>query len=348
MTIFSTSTKSVQREYVDKRLREINRPNAKKEQVVEAAIKERMAADGLGQTDWLDAYRRMNTSLQMAELTINFDAERWFSKPNNYSTYTQMYERGMTAGGSRVLADGTEGNRALDRAQADDIVTLPESWGTASRFTQRRRLHDALSATGSATSSKAGVDNPHHTRDFREAGATLGEDGKERKGYVLGNKHFKPRAKQIFAALNYGRRERGSNYYYGHSHLILRPSLKERALYFPGDTFFLHQSTKPGVRAQTSYLQLAALFEHALPALQKDVWAACRWNRILFDTKDAVKLIEAHLFQELKIAEDVQAVVLSRTVKRKVPLTEPEWQRIVANARDWCTRNHVRLVFASC
>ncbi|HXR91596.1 MAG TPA: hypothetical protein VN750_15090 [Steroidobacteraceae bacterium] len=42
-----------------------------------------------------DAFVHMTARLQSAQLTINLEAPRWFMQPNNFDSYTQMYERGV-------------------------------------------------------------------------------------------------------------------------------------------------------------------------------------------------------------------------------------------------------------
>ena len=76
----------------------------------------------------VEAYTHLTERLRKADLTINFKAHKWFNSPNNYDSYTQMYERGLK-GGQMVLSDSDPLNPAKVRAGADDLVTFPNEWG---------------------------------------------------------------------------------------------------------------------------------------------------------------------------------------------------------------------------
>src|SRR5262249_7054659 len=51
-----------------------------------------------GCPDWRMIYRKINQNLQQCDLTINLKARNWFSKPNTYTGYLQMYQRGTRKG----------------------------------------------------------------------------------------------------------------------------------------------------------------------------------------------------------------------------------------------------------
>ena len=58
--------------------------------------------------------------------------------------------------------------------------------------------------------------------------------------------------------------------------------------------------------------------------------------------------MEAHIFKKVKLAEDVQTLVLSRQRKKDDPaFSNAEWNTIVKNATKWCQRNGIRLTFAA-
>ncbi len=134
----------------------------------------------------------MTYRMQTADLTINFNSLAYFSAPNDWRTYRQMYD---LAEQTSTLPDGSTKremkltgnalNPALVRDQADTRVTFganvnkPDMQGVA-RFMQTGGLQD----TGK-----------------NAAGLTT---------YAANNQHFNPKARQIFAALNYGRRPHGS------------------------------------------------------------------------------------------------------------------------------------------
>jgi len=79
----------------------------------------------------MKAFQHMTDRLQKANLTINFQAEAWFSTPNNYESYTQMYERaiktfgeGPTGKVAHMVLKGDKLNPATTRANADDRATF--------------------------------------------------------------------------------------------------------------------------------------------------------------------------------------------------------------------------------
>jgi len=217
-----------------------------------------------------------------------------------------MYERGVGADGKMVLTDNDTKNPATSRAMVDDLITIPDDWGQAHPFSQRRRLHKAFHATGATNSSPKSMD---------DAGRPTFIGSKE-KGYSTTNKGFKPKAKQVFAAL-----------------------------YYPWDTFYMANS---GTKTQATFNTIGALVERAGIKLQDAFWASCYNRQKLADTNDGDLLVEAHLFKQLKISEDVQDLVLSRMRKDSDPAwTDAQWMVIIANATKWCKRNHVRLIFAS-
>lgn len=338
-SLLSPSSKSIQKEYVDKRLRHIKHEDRAKAQAVADKIIELQRLHNVGTAQrpvpWTDTYVRMLERLQSADLTINLDAGSWFIRDNTYKTYTQMYERATSAKGQLALKDD-EYNKAAVRAVADDLVTLPDEWANAHPFSQRKRLYNAMHLTGATTTSAganmAGLKQTHHPK--------LVGDGQN--GFATTNAHFKAKAREVFAALNYGRRPHGANTTYGFSHLILNPKLKKRALYYPSDTFFL---ASQGVSSQCSYDTLGSVLKGAHPHMVEALWKSCHGRDALPDTAKGALMIEAHIFQTLKIAEDVETLVLSRQRNDSKPkFAENEWRDIVKNATAWCGRNAVRLV----
>ncbi len=170
----------------------------------------------------LKLVQRITWRLQQSDLTINFMAQTWFAQPNNDTTYTQMFERAVR---DVPQADGTSrpemrlvptpGNNAPMRDQADTNATF----GTSGARPAAARFMD----TG-------GVRKP---------------EGVTHEEYVANNPLFNPKAKPIFAGLNYGRHPRGSTTTFGFSHLILRDEMKLNALYYMGDIFYVHSVVKP-------------------------------------------------------------------------------------------------------
>ncbi|MFY9513490.1 MAG: hypothetical protein WAQ05_21200 [Rubrivivax sp.] len=340
--MIAPTSKSIQKEYVDKRLRGIRREDKAKAGDVADKIVAMQRQHGIGTTlrpvPWTDTYLAIYERLQSADLTINLDAGSWFIRDNTYASYSQMYERATGANGQLALKDD-EYNKAAVRAVADDLVTLPDEWANAHPFSQRKRLYKAMNVTGATTTAAganmAGLKPQHHPKLV----------GNGKTGFATTNTHFKAKAREVFAALNYGRRMHGSNTTYGFSHLVLNPELKKRAIYYPSDTFFL---ASKGVSSQCSYETIGSLIKDAHPDLLRDIWDSCHQRRVLSDTSKGALMVEAHIFQKLKIAEHVQALVLSRKRSSTKPaFAENEWRDIINNAKAWCNRNAVRLVMAS-
>lgn len=341
LNMIAPSSKSIQKEYVDKRLRHIHQAAKGQRSALADKVVELQRQHGIGTPQrpvpWTETYQKILERLQSADLTINLDAGSWFARENHYQSYTQMYERATGANGKLALKDD-EYNKAAVRAVADDLVTLPDEWANAHPFSQRKRLYQAMNVTGAtragAGANMAGLKANHHPQ--------LEGDGT--KGFDTRNKHFKPKAREVFAALNYGRRLHGSSTAYGFSYLVLNPELKKRALYYPSDTFFL---ASKGVSSQCSYENLGAVLLGAHPHMLDELWKSCHDRQVVPDTAKGDKLLEAHLFRRLKVAEDVAALVLSRQRNStRPPFAENEWRDIMKNASEWCNRNAVRLVFS--
>jgi hypothetical protein len=327
--------KSIQKEYVEKRKRALFANDSAKTEAVKKKIEVLHERYNV-KADWHDTYLKIHRSLKASDLTINFDALSWFSQENNYGTYAQMYERATKDG--KMTLKGDKLNPALSRAVVDDLVTIPDDWAQAHRFSQRRRLRDALHATGANRSATGSLANP---------GEALRPTmkGDETAGYTTTNKLFMPKAKQVFAALNYGRRDHGSTTEYGFSHLVLRPTLKDNAFYYAGDTFF---GAGKGAAQQATLNTIGALLEKSSRMFDDELWPACYSGLRRADTSNGDFLLEAHIFKELKMAEDVQDLVLSRKpTGTAAPMSLDQWKTVIANATKWCKKNGVRLTFAS-
>ncbi|MBX7105623.1 MAG: hypothetical protein K1X57_16185 [Gemmataceae bacterium] len=341
-TMLAPSTKSIQKEYVEKRQRAIYKNDPKKTEAVKNAIERLMTVNNY-RGDWYDVYTMISQGLMNSELTINFDAGTWFLNENHYATYSQMYERATGPGGKMALKSSGNGNDAVTRAVADDLVTLPDEWAYAHPFSQRRRLYDALSATGSSKMISHGKLKPG--AEASDIAPKL--KGTDATGYNSKNKNFKPKAKQVFAALNYGARPHGSNIYYGYSQLILKPGLKEKALYYPQDTF-TEAAFGKGTTGQTAYHTLGTLIAGSR-FLANELWNCHVRKLSMPDTDEPMLLVEAHLFTTVQMNRDVEAMVLSRMPKKSADAQDwrAQWDTIQKNAREWCKRNNVRFVLAS-
>ncbi len=341
MSLKSTGLK-LQAEYADKRKRALNKRDEGKIDKVISVITELAKRgnvslealakrSGSGKEGWEIAYDVIIRRLQASQLTINLSAEGWFSGENTYKTYATTYQKNVTdVGGAKVLKtqykpDGTVSEEANFRLFADQKVTLPAEWENANRLKhpQRRKLFKAMS-TGS---------NDWRTIDRVDI-------GNNKEGYQIDNRAFNPYAKQIFAALNYGKRASGSSINYGHSYIVLNPELKNKAIYFPGDTFSVSAAPN-AVDRQCSFETLGAILAYCDSGMAQDIWTGCYLGQTCADTADAGALLEAHIFQEVQMNKHVESLYLSRRTKDG-ELSAVEWEVCLNNARKWARENNVR------
>jgi hypothetical protein len=172
------------------------------------------------------------------------------------------------------------------------------------------------------------------------------------------NKYFNPDTKQVFLALNYGRRPHGSSTNYGFSYFVAKGDLKERCLYYSRDTFHSGTIVTPenptpvinhnvDASLQVPYSTLGAIignddFEKSRH-IRPDIFASCYEGRMLGDitvaTTHADYLLEAHHFGELSFRQHVEYMVISPTGLSDLKL----WPQIVANANKFTRRNGIRL-----
>lgn len=339
---------AIQAEYAAKRKRALNRRDEEKIrltslEITRMATKHNVWLDTLKRGDvpgWEVVYDRIIANLQASELTINLAAESWFGAENRYETYATTYQKNLAdKGGQKVLKTqykpdnsvGQDANIVSEdadiRLYADEKVTLPEKWKTASRLhPQRRRLQKAMSTTGGkAVDDLSKVDL---------------DGGKV--GYAIDNRKFNPNAKQVFAALNYGKRASGSSVHYGYSFISLKSSLKNKAIYFPGDTFAVC-AYQNAVDRQCTFETLGAVLAYSGYSLSEAIWKSCYDGIVLGETRDADLLLEAHIFEEVRMDQHVEALYLSRQTKEG-SLADDVWQTVRINAREWSRRNNVRLI----
>ena len=335
------SSQVVQQHYVNARVREINSNfgDRYREETIDALLTD-YAAEIKGQSR---AHKRkycetiydvITKTLQGRDLTINLKAESWFSVENPYETYAQMYERALDpATGGMFLTDSDPLNPAKVRARADDRITFPKHWGKPSGPAERG-LAPGIQPFQSITSRMlTGAKIPKYaatpTNDTYLTDAVKADGS---AAYKSKNPKFNARAKQIFSALNYGRRPHGSSTQYGDSYFVLNPSLKVDAIYFAGDTFFI-----PGADSQVSYKTLGALYLKAKGDLRRLLVNSCLSNIRLEDTANAAELVEAHIFSQLRFATGVSELHLEATDNKK----------IVKNAEKFCRKWGIRLVQSS-
>ncbi len=297
----------VKRHYVEARLDALHRRNKDLEKQIAEKLKGCTKLQGmkLSGDKWLAVYKKVTQQLQAADLTINFDAKSWFSNENTYESYTQLYERsGKSAGGNAQLLSNPQ-NPARMRADVDDKITFKNQVATGARPAVPQR---------GLMPGRQGMDRVREQMEFRAGAAdrrvpTDKTDPNKDKVYADStNKHFNPKTKQVFAALNYGRRLHGSNFDYGTSHLVLADRFKVNALYYGGDTFYHQDSSK-----QTAYHVLGALIAFVDDKLLDAILDSCYFGSRLQDTKHATMMVEAHLFDELTFKGNIKEIVLEAT-----------------------------------
>lgn len=180
---------AIQQEYADKRRRTLHKNDDEKTAAVREvvdALRMKHNRPSHRESDWLKTYKEISDSLRAADLTINIEAASWLKQQNVYQSYAQMYQRAVGSGGEMILKD-YKFQKADDRARVDDQVTLPEQWGSAHPFSQRKRLWKAMSATGSSTPKNSdGHSTPIEGNKLRKVGAGDGQ------GFKTTNRKFKP------------------------------------------------------------------------------------------------------------------------------------------------------------
>lgn len=281
-----------------------------------------------------EVIKNITYKLQTAELTINFKAASYFSAPNDWRTYRQMYDMALqdvkqADGGTKreMRLTGNALNPATTRDAADTKVTFganiktPQMQGAA-RFMQTGGLKDVSNGA---------------------AGGPV---------YTANNAHFNPRARQLFAGLNYGRRPHGSSTQYGLSHFVLQDGFKTNAIYYAGDTFYVTDAN-----ARVTYGMLFALVLHASDNLTKAILDSCYRQTSLKDTSNGDELVEAHIFDEIQFAKDIKEMRVSNNdiinetgslmLSGKVSMEDlPKLREdIKKNARDFASRNNIKLVW---
>jgi hypothetical protein len=252
------------------------------------------------------------------------------------------------------LTDADPINPADQRAFTDDRITLPEHWanqggperrGLDPRATQSGQAISHYMLAGTAIPTSGVLNTPgDHLQKSRKFEGPLTEKQVMMKidplaVYTSKNPKFNPKTKQVFSALNYGRRPHGSSTQYGWSHLVLKPDLKVDAIYFPGDTFYI-----AGAGDQATYQTLGKLYLNVSKGdLRKKLIESCLQGMQLDDTSKAEYLIEAHLFQEVRFDTHIEELRLAfDPPKPPQPGDSPEVpidpKIIIANAQKFCDK----------
>lgn len=356
------SAKIVQKAYVDTRLKELGATNgpkvAKALELIEQMLLEEIPAKKrprrIRDQELQRIYRQIEANLQAAELTCNFKAEAWFAKENPYDTYTQMYQRAVEKGdrGDVMVLRDTPQNQANTRAGVDNNVTFPKTWA---------RAGNAAPATRGRSLGPQGPD-PSRIRTQMDTG-TLKDVRKaptDLAAWEAQNRSFNPNTKQIFLALNYGRRPHGSSTNYGFSYFVAKSDLKPRCLYYSRDTF--HSGTLLNVQnyalplineevdadLQVPFATLGAILGsdrdvEKAKRIRADIFASCyrgqRLPDITVSGAHAEYLLEAHHFGSLDFSKDVAYMVISPKELSDLRL----WPQIVSNAKTFTKRNGIQL-----
>ena len=348
------SSESVRKAYVRSRLREINSKGNREALIDETleALKAHVPAlakagyrglpENAGYRILGRAYRQITSRLQGANLTINFRAPGWFTEENSSESYLQMYERGVR-GGRMVLTNKDPLNLPRQRVQDDDVATLPDGWKEAPRQAARGlapevgrgRMADKLSP-GKLKRNDKGLSEYDPDQEF-----------------VASNVQFDPYAKQVFAALNYGRRPHGSSTLYGHSYMVLDDKFKANALYFAGDTFEAGKTHLNSAKHQVSYDLLGGLLLKAWPnqLLRDDLIKSCLQCVRLPDTAEEHRLVEAHLFEKVAFRGNITHLYISAKDRPKDALgNEKDWTgdlftRVRENARNFAVKHGAKIIW---
>lgn len=349
-----SNTRAVQHAFVNARVSEINRHAITKLfKPTLALLKQSVPALKKASPEKIEAaFFTMTERLQSAQLTINLMAPNWFLTPNNYDSYAQMYERAVKAGQMK-LNDSDPKNPAEMRVVADEKATFPKALVEVDyklgAMGAKMTRHD-VKATPSSGPSRGLAPRGRGIGDAVQRmtpGALVQNAGE----YTASNMRFDPRTRQVFAALNYGRRPHGSCTDYGHSYLVLSDKFKRDAIYFGGDTFGVFEGKAVSADDQISYDLLGAVYLKANASLRSDLQQSCLTGGSLKDTADKDLLLEAHLFEGVKFSGGTVALCLSAKdhVKdasgAKRPLTGDEWLTIQTNARAFAKKHGIKLTF---
>lgn len=247
---------------------------------------------------WLEVYRKINKNLQEAELTINFTGESWFSTENLYPSYTQMYER-SSAPTASCCSRATSSIPPTCVARGGDAVTFPEAWNAPAAAPQRGLRPGMQSGQRIKAQMAFGAQTRHEYVVKSQEG---GGETRQLIGVSSTNRQFNPKTKQIFAALNYGRRPHGSSTCYGDCFLVQHPRLKTKALYFGDDPFVPEAKNRPD---QTPYGMPGSVIAHAATPLVNAIIPSCHQGQALHDADERGAtdlLLEAHIFGALRFS----------------------------------------------
>jgi hypothetical protein len=220
--------------------------------------------------------------LQSAELTINFEAWKWFKEPNDCASYQQIYERAVQTvndnqarmGRTEIRLPNKDKNRHDDdhRVMGLDKLRQDPRWAGVTRFMDTGGL------------------NQHVSGEYN----------------TLNNKSFSAKTRPVFAGLNYGRRPHGSTPIFGRSQLVLSDKFKTNAIYYPVDTCVNEMDGERKLQADQSHMVtydlLPAVCPMAHSSMQEDLFKSCVMRHDLPDVSVLLSnqfLLEAHLYEPL-------------------------------------------------
>src|SRR5262249_18696809 len=341
--------RAVQHAFVNCRLHEINKPSNQKKLIDETLTVLSHFVKGDDKA-LLNTFWHLTKRLQTADLTINFQAAKWFLQPNTYTSYTQMYERALGGGTSMVLKDDAL-NPAVQRAAVDDRVTFPSDWlkvegyeETGNAFPGQgvapRYLNTAKQWKGRGLSPDAVKARTVAKMSPGPLVPVCNADGSKIEGYGASAPQFDPRTKQVFAALNYGRRCYGANTTYGSSHLVLADKYKTNALYFAADTFHCSREGRQHFRNtsehQVSYAILGVTFAKAPLKLRQALHKSCIQDMTCLPTRASELMIEAHIFEQVVFKGGLKAVALD---EYDLPLIKKQRDDVLANAQNFAAQH---------
>jgi hypothetical protein len=281
-----------------------------------------------------EVIRNITYRLQSAELTINFKADGYFKAENTWTHYAQMYDLAQR---KVSQADGTS---KLQMRLTDNAMNPATTRDAAdSRVTFGAHVNQP---------NRQGIARFMQTGGLKPAGTNAAGQTE----YEAYNTQFNPKARQQFAALNYGRRPHGGIQGYGPSHFVLRDSLKEQAIYYVGDTF-----TVQNTHSRVTYGMLFAAAVYGTDNLLNDILNSCYRQMILSDTDKSDLLIEAHIFEQIAFTKDVVEMRISERDVSAGPAAlfladkldqagmAAAKQTLRDNARKFATRNGIKLVW---
>ncbi len=327
----------VQHHYVRSELVDIN--NRKKSGLIQqtlTALSQTPQGRKCTQAQLMEGFEHMTKRLQTADLTINFKATSWFMTPNNYDSYTQMYERAVRT----VNVPGQSPYKQM-RLKNDPLNPAKVRADTDDRVTFRKDVMAPGGAFAPAYGGMGRVMSPG-ALSTPTVDAQPGE-------FEASNPFFNPKSKQVFAALNYGRRPHGSATTYGRSIMVLNRRFKTNAIYFAGDTFGINAGLKVSADDQISYDLLGAIYGKASDMMKRDLYKSCILDGTLADaptSTDVLLLLEAHLFEPLTFAGNLEAIFISgKDQLAGQPVTGNDWQTIQTNARAFATKHGAKVIF---